>query len=502
MNASDKPMTSPHPLFDARGLRIGIFIIAYNADQHIEKTLNRIPEAVWREIAIAYVIDDCSIDETVGRALAFRGPADRFRVLRNRSNRQYGGNQKLGYQYALDEGLDVVVMLHADGQYAPEVLPEMLAPIVEDQADIVIGSRMMHRPKALLGGMPRYKYVGNIVLTGIQKLLSGMSLSEFHSGYRAYRTAFLRSVPFWENSDEWHFDTQILLQAQQAGARLTEIPIPTYYGDEICHVNGIVYGIHCIVSSLFFWFYRLGIIYTHKYDVTLKGPRYVEKFSDPTSSHSLIWKRLEQDLLRGAKILELGVGDAALTRKLAEAGAVVDAVEIDQQAALLAKPYCRRVLIADVNSIERAGLTEKYDIVVAADVLEHLVNPELVLSRLKRCIKKGGLLIVSLPNIANIYVRLNLLLGRYPEARRGILDETHLHAFTLATMRRLLGKTGWIIEEETVSAIPVAIFLPFLRRAPWRWLLSAAYALTRLFKGLLAYQGIFFCRNPNESDLL
>lgn len=502
MNASDEPMIAPSLTFDARGLRIGIFIIAYNAERHIEKTLNRIPEAVWREVAVAYVIDDCSTDETVGRALAFRGPADRFRVLRNRTNRRYGGNQKLGYQYALDEELDVVVMLHADGQYAPEVLPEMLAPIVDDQADIVIGSRMIHRPDALRGGMPRYKYVGNIVLTGIQNRLTGMSLSEFHSGYRAYRTTFLRSVPFWENSDEWHFDTQILLQARQAGARLTEIPIPVYYGDEICHVNGIVYGIHCIASSFFFWLYRLGIVYMHKYDVTLKGPRYVEKFSDPNSSHSLIWKRLEQELLRGTKILELGVGDASLTRKLAEAGAIVDAIEIDSQAASLAQPYCRHVLIADANSIERAGLTEKYDIVIAADVLEHLVNPELVLSRLKGHLRKGGLLIVSLPNIANIYVRLNLLLGRYPTDRRGILDETHLHAYTLTTMRRLLGKTGWVIEGQTVSAIPVAIVLPFIRRKPWRWLLSTGYALTRLFKGLLAYQGIFFCRNPNEPDLL
>lgn len=495
-------MTIAPPLFDTRGLRIGIFIIAYNAERHIEKTLNRIPEVVWREIAVAYVIDDCSTDETVGRTLAFQGPADRFRVLRNRTNRQYGGNQKLGYQYALDEGLDVVVMLHADGQYAPEVLPEMLAPIIEDQADIVIGSRMMHRPDALRGGMPRYKYVGNIVLTGIQNLLTGLSLSEFHSGYRAYRTTFLRSIPFWENSDDWHFDTQILMQAQQASARLTEIPIPTYYGDEICHVNGILYGIHCIASSLLYWLYRRGIIYTHKYDVTLKGPRYVEKFSDPSSSHSLIWKRLKQELLRGVKILKLGVGDASLTRKLSEAGTVLDTIEIDPQAAALAKPYCRRVLIADVNSIERAGLTEKYDIIVAADVLEHLVNPELVLSRLKRHLRKGGLLVVSLPNIANIYVRLNLLLGRYPEGRRGILDETHLHAFTLATMRRLLCKTGWIVEEQTVSMIPVVIFFPFIQKAPWRWLLSAGYALTRLFKGLLAYQGIFFCRNPNEPDLL
>ena len=186
---------------DGRPKRVGVFVIAYNAESHIEETLSRIPEDMWESITAVYVIDDCSTDETVEKALSFQGHQGKLVVLRNRVNRMYGGNQKLGYQYAIDSGLDVVVMLHADGQYAPEYLERILAPIVRGDADVVIGSRMLERRDALKGGMPRYKFLGNIILTRIQNALSGMNLSEFHSGYRAYNTRFLRDIPFWENTD-------------------------------------------------------------------------------------------------------------------------------------------------------------------------------------------------------------------------------------------------------------------------------------------------------------
>ena len=140
--------------------------------------------------------------------------------------------------------------------------------------------------------------------------------------------------------------------------------------------------------------------------------------------------------------------------------------------------------------------------VLAADVLEHLRKPELVLSRLKQYSKRGSLLIVSLPNIANLYVRANLLFGRYPIHRKGLLDETHLHCFTLSAMRRLLDRTGWIVDDKRISTIPLAIVFPFLRRRPWSCSLSLLRGMTRLLPGLLAYQGIFFCHNPNRLGLL
>ena len=138
---------------------------------------------------------------------------------------------------AIEDGLDIVVLLHGDGQYAPELLPEMVAPLLDGRADAVFGSRMLEPGRAREGGMPAYKYLGNRILTKVENTIAGMELSEWHSGYRAYSVAALEDVPFIKNSNAFDFDTEIILQFKEAGKQITEIPIPTYYGDEICYVN-------------------------------------------------------------------------------------------------------------------------------------------------------------------------------------------------------------------------------------------------------------------------
>jgi glycosyltransferase involved in cell wall biosynthesis len=483
--------------------RIGIFVIAYNAESHIEKTLSRIPESVWKMITVVYIIDDCSSDETTLKALNFHhAHSGKIVVIRNRVNLRYGGNQKLGYQWAIDQQLDIVIMLHADGQYAPEFLEQMYTPIMNNEADVVIGSRMMTTKTALQGGMPTYKYYGNIILTKMQIALTGLKLSEYHSGYRAYSVKFLKSIPFWENSNEWHFDTQILLQNYQVKARIKELPIPTYYGDEICRVNGMSYAFNCVITSFGFLLFRRGIYYSRKYDVNLKGQRYFDKFDDPYSSHSIIYKYLLEHGVKGKKILELGVGDASLTKRLKGNGAVIDGVEFDKVYIEQADPYCERIFSGDLNKIETLNLDNDYDIIVAADILEHLIDPEYVLSKLKTNLKKDGLLVVSLPNVANIYVRMSLLFGRFNYHSKGLLDKTHLHFYTISTASSMLAKTGWKITGKNVTAIPLAIVFPFLRLVLFRWILQLFYGLTRIFKGLFAYQSLFFCTNPNSTELL
>ncbi len=489
----------PHN-FDNHGRRIGIFVIAYNAESHIEATLARIPEEIWQAVAVVYMIDDCSTDETVGKALSFQGHHDKLVVLRNRVNKMYGGNQKLGYQYAIDNDLDVVVMLHADGQYAPEYLKCLLAPIVNNEADVVIGSRMLKRRSALKGGMPLYKFLGNIILTRIQNSLCKMRLSEFHSGYRAFNTSFFKSIPFWENTDDWHFDTEILLQAKQYGCRIQDVHIPTYYGREICRVNGMWYGLNCILTSFKYYLFCKKLFYRRNFDVCVNGQIYPEKFNDPFSSHSRIHNKLKTQNLEGKRVLELGVGDAALTKKMFEMGAIVDVIEMDAVSSESAAPYCRKVYRMDIENTGKTGPKDQYDIIVAADILEHLKDPELILSRLKTYLKTGGLLIVSLPNVANIYVRLNVLFGRFPYHTKGILDKTHLHFYTLKTAEQLLIKTGWVIEHREITSIPLCTVFPFLTRRIF--ILKFFFRLTKMMKGLLAYQGIFYCINPNRPHLL
>ena len=503
MPATDTPVAPPPETpFRANGKRLGVFVISYNAERLIQDTLRRIPEDIWREVEVVYVVDDCSMDETTREALAYPDPHGKLVVFRNRTNRRYGGNQKFGYQYAIDRGLDAVVMLHGDGQYAPEMLPDMFRPMVDGHADVVIGSRMIHRRDALKGGMPKYKFVANIFLTWVENLLSGLSMSEFHSGYRGYSTRFLRRIPLWDNSDEWHFDTHILFQARQADAQIHEFPIPTRYGDEVCHVNGIAYGLNCILSAFLFRLHRWGLLHLNRYDIAPRSLIESRKLDDPYSSHSLILRRLRRMNLHDAKVLDLGFGCAAVAAALRQEGAILDGVDRDPRALQESGPLFRHAWTSDLNQLDDLPLDGPYDIVVAADLLQFLVHPSGFLSRLKRHLVKGGLLVVSLPNVVNFQTRLRILFGGFPLHHRGILEEQALHFYTLDSMRRLLQRAGWRVEETDVTSFPLTLAFPFLRRRRWRIPLWLCRGLTLMCKGLFAYQGVLFCRNPNESDLL
>ena len=232
--------------------RIGILIVAYNAESTLRSVLERIPPSIMSKIEEVFVFDDASQDQTheVGRSVAREGYGTKLSVFKNPVNLMYGGNQSKGYQYAMERGLDIVVLLHGDGQYAPEVMQDLLTPLETGEADMVMGSRMMIKGAALRGNMPMYKYVGNKVLTWIENTLIGTRFTEFHSGYRAYSLHAMRNIPLGRLTFNWHFDTQIIIQFVRKGYRIKEVPIPTYYGDEICRVNGIPYAMHCAWEAL------------------------------------------------------------------------------------------------------------------------------------------------------------------------------------------------------------------------------------------------------------
>ncbi len=234
--------------------RIGILVVAYNAEATLRSVLQRIPADIMAKVEEIFVFDDASHDQTyaVGVDYQQRAGQDKLRIFRNPVNLMYGGNQQRGYQYASERGLDIVVLLHGDGQYAPEVMQDLLAPLETGQADMVMGSRMLLPGAALRGQMPLYKYVGNKVLTWLENRLVGTRLSEFHSGYRAYSVHALRTIPLNTLTTNWHFDTQIILEFLRRGYRIKEVPIPTYYGDEICRVSGIPYAINCVREALMF----------------------------------------------------------------------------------------------------------------------------------------------------------------------------------------------------------------------------------------------------------
>ena len=234
--------------------RIGILVVAYNAESTLRTVLQRIPPQIMEKVEEIFVFDDASQDRTaeVGEHYKNSTGDDKLSIFRNPVNLMYGGNQRRGYEYAIERGLDIVVLLHGDGQYAPEIMQDLLSPLEQGQADMVMGSRMLVPGAARMGRMPLYKFIGNRILTTLQNWLAGSSFSEFHSGYRAYSVKALRNVDLQHLTTNWHFDTQIILEFLKRGYRVVEVPIPTYYGDEICHVNGIPYALNCIREALMY----------------------------------------------------------------------------------------------------------------------------------------------------------------------------------------------------------------------------------------------------------
>lgn len=476
----------------AKQKRIGIFVIAYNAVNKLDWTLDRIPKEVWNKVEEVFLFDDCSTDNTYYAAIGYKQTKqlDKLTVHRNPQNLRYGGNQKAGYQYAIARGLDIVVMLHADGQYAPEVLNELLEPLETEQADMVFGSRMAAGGDPLAGGMPLYKFVGNKILTFLENRIVGMNLSEFHSGYRLYSCEALKRIPFLLNSNEWHFDTDILIQFKEAGLRIAERPIPTYYGDEICYVNGIGYAFNCIKSAMKYRFHKAGMLHEPKYDIS--KDRYVYKSVDPYSSHAQIMKWVEQH--RPNEILEIGTATGYLSAEMTKLGCQVTGIEQDPQMAEIAARHCDRLLVGDIETMELNELGH-YDAIIFGDVLEHLRDPRVVLEKLSARLKPGGKILMSLPNIANIWVRLNLLFGRFNYRSVGILNESHLRFFTWKTAKQLVADSGLDIVTTSVTPIPLPILLPATSKGRgFSFLHLLNWGVTKLRKTLFGYQFILICQ--------
>ena len=472
--------------------RIGIFVIAYNAVNKLDWTLDRIPQEVWEKVEEVFLFDDCSTDNTYYAAIGYKHAktVEKLTVHRNAKNLRYGGNQKAGYEYAIGRGLDIVVMLHADGQYAPEVLPQLLEPLENNEADMVFGSRMAEGGDPLAGGMPKYKFLGNKILTWLENRITGMKLSEFHSGYRLYSCNALRQIPFLQNSNEWHFDTDILIQFHEAGLRICERPIPTYYGDEICYVNGLSYAFNCVKAALTYRLHKAKLMYEPKYDID--GQQYTYKRSDPYSSHSQILEWISKE--RPAEVLEVGTATGYLSAEMAKRGCVVTGIEQDPDMAAIAEQYCRKMVVGDVEQLDFSQFGE-YDAIVLGDVVEHLRKPQEFLQKMGKLLKPGGKVLMSLPNVANIWVRLNLLLGRFNYSRVGILDETHLRFFTLESSKKIARDSGFEVLSTSVTPIPLPLILPATSRGrALNFLHVLNWGVTRLRKTLFGYQFILVCQ--------
>lgn len=414
--------------------RIGIVVVAYNAASTLASVLDRIPEEFIDRISGILVCDNHSDDPTYLVGVGYQQTSTRglpLTVMRQARNLGYGGNQKTGYRWAIEQDFDIAVLLHADGQYAPEMLPQIVEPLERGEADAVFGSRMMEPRQALRGGMPLYKYVGNKVLSAFENRVVGTDLTEWHSGYRAYSVDTLRNVPFEHNSDDYDFDTGIILQLFEAGRHIVEIPIPTFYGDEVSYVNGLGYAKDIVTDVVRYRAQKLGMgTSTADAGRVALAPETVEGPADRLAT----WVGSRPP----GRVLALAERPAAsrIRTELAEAGHDVVVAELPAA--------------GDVDATAEAALAGAcladggtgFDAILGVGLLERCVDPQAIAGHIAAALRPGGVVALAVPNVAHWYPRARLISGRFGYDQEGILAQRNLRFFTRRSVDQLLAHNG------------------------------------------------------------
>ena len=468
--------------------RVAVLVVAYNAEKNLADVLQRIPELSGEIRLEILVCDDASLDKTseVGHQFVREFQRKDINIVRHEINLGYGGNQKFGYEWAVANNFDAVVLLHGDGQYAPELIESFIRPILSHKADVVLGSRMMTKGSALSGGMPLYKFVGNKILTRWQNFITGTELSEWHCGYRAYSVQSLKSINYLENSDGFDFDTQIILQMNSAGKQIIEVPIPTYYGDEICYVQGLKYARQVSIEVVKHRLKSMGFFASR-----VTSPEYRFKH-DEHSSHGKIKKVIEN--LQLGSVLDVGCAGGEISDFAAQIGHKVVAIDLNQPQNQLTNAI---FVQHDLDKGLPLTIDGKFDLIVCADVLEHLRSPDKLLYDLQERLTNSGKIIASIPNFGNWYPRIRVLLGKFDYDARGILDQSHLRFFTRKSFTRIANTAGYDVTKIWTTGTPFEVMLRGApkRRISWKTLLSVLAKIDRglcsLRANLFAYQFIF-----------
>ncbi|MCH7935532.1 MAG: glycosyltransferase [Proteobacteria bacterium] len=467
--------------------KILVFMLAYNAEKTIESMLSRIPESLGEYDTSVLVIDDASTDATTARATEYQANNEfpfPLTILRNPVNLGFGGNAKLGMHYAIENGFDVIGLVHGDGQYPPEKLPEFLPPLIDGTADVVFGSRMMEGFNALKGGMPLYKFIGNKILTRYENWVLGSNLSEFHTGLRMYTIDALKKIPYHLNSNDFDFETEIIIQLLFSGARFKEFPIPTFYGDEVSHVNGLAYAWNIVKQATLGQAQRKwSLCYQRKFDVAPKG--HEAQYHIPKVNFTAAHERAVKTVADGSRVLEIGSADAQageLLRRRQCRVTGLDAAPPPDGDRLDAFVKC------DLNELPLPIRMDEFDYVLLLDVIGHLHEPERFLEELHATSTNNPrtTVVITQGNIGFLANRLQLFWGYFNYGKRGILDPSHTRLFTFASLRRLLHEGGFrVVRSEAVIAPFELVF-----GDGWfpRMLGAVNRALTRISPGMFGYR--------------
>jgi 2-polyprenyl-3-methyl-5-hydroxy-6-metoxy-1,4-benzoquinol methylase len=371
----------------------------------------------------------------------------------------YGGRRKVAFEYALERGFDLAIVLEGDGRHPPERLPDLLAAAVLEKSPVVLGSRET--------GAPRWTSL-------CLRAFLGMQVGDWTSGFRLYSCDVLRRIPFQLASDDRRFDTQVLIQCRALGVPVREVRAGSFEEPGASAADAISPAVE----------YRLHQLHLQRNGAFLvdRDVRYTFKRSR-TGSHVQILDAIRP----GTRVLDLGCSQGLLARPLAGKGVRTTGVDVGPAEKVSGdlERYYRRDLEEPLDIPEE----RVFDYVVVADVIEHVRNREQLLRSARRYLKPDGRLLISTPNIAVWFYRLSLLVGRFEYGPRGVLDETHVHLYTQSTFRREVERGGFRVLRRRVTSLPFEVLFESTGQSRLVALMNELYwVLARLYPKMFAYQ--------------
>lgn len=337
-----------------------------------------------------------------------------------------------------------------------------------------------------------YKYVGNKILTQFENWMLNSSLSEFHSGYRIYAVDALEKVPFDLNTNDFHFDTEIIVQFVARGLTIVEQPIPTFYGDEVCHVNGMKYAFDVTATAAKYRVQSLGIFYDRRFDLSPNDAQRYQLKLLGVSSHTMAIDSIR----KGGKVFVIGDAVPRFPVVLQNYGFSVTVADAYQDK-LQNSPTLFTGMM-ETNPALQVLRSEDFDSVLLLDEIEHLDSPEVFVENLRRLMYRSTntKVVVTTPNIGFIANRLMLLFGEFNYGKHGILDLSHKRLFTFKSLKRLFDQAGYQIL--SVKGVPAPFNLVVHNRFLASVMTGLNIALIKICKGLFSYQ-IFMEVQPKPS---
>jgi len=421
--------------------KILIFLPTYNAEKTIHDVLSTIPSNISDLNYEILIIDDCSKDKTFENVLDYKEKNKQLNIniLRNPKNQGYGGNQKIGFHYAIKNQFSSLVVFPPDGKYSLAYIQPIIDILKEDpRVDMILGSRMNSDLKGIKNQMPLLRSLGVRALTSFQNTILRTQFSDLHSCFRAYRLKSLKSIPFQLNTNDYHFETEIFIQFLLKRFCIKEVPIPISYEKGMSSERDFKYAWNILLATLTPIFHKMSLFYERKYDVEGGNSKYTLKVGFASSHQFAI-----DNVHSGSNVLDIGCGDSLVGQELRKKHCYLESIDAEDPTD---KATIDKFTKMDLNTPDLPIDVERFDYILLLDVLEHLEEPEKFIYHLRaKANGKTPKFFVSVPNIGFFIMRLQLLMGRFSYGVRGILDLGHRRLFTFKTIYRLLDQAGYKI---------------------------------------------------------